>query len=514
VPTPRHVEEYDNISQQLNDDESFADDMTVASASFVGDDDRYDMSAPNTGHRKRKREDSAQNYLEQSHMLWADDLLDYFMVSNDRDDANKPDPPTNFNPDWVIDGDGHTGMHWAAAMGDVEVMKQLKRFDGSLASRNCRNETPLMRAVMFTNCQDKSTMPQVVHQLIETIDKVDHCNSTAIHHAAAICASRNKHKCSRYYLDVILNKMQELLDPEHLQRLLDCQDINGNTAMHLAAQHKARKSVRALMGRGAATDIPNNEGQTAEDLIRELNQDRARDRHPQASSSPFAPDSTRHRSIYDAFPEEKPRLVPAHSSEAAMSVESKVTPLIVEKFRELAASFDEELMDRDISEKEANRLLQTTKDELSQIREEYKALTLRPNKKDEDQDQNKAKLLQLDKNVTSLIEQQQQIRLLARAQHEEGKTNGHLNQGDDLHERASLARILNEEQTKRQNLVSQYKEALSIAGQGEKGDQYRRLISKCVGTDVDDVDENVDHLLQQLVDDHGGLQNELHAEPV
>jgi len=27
-------------------------------------------------------------------------------------------------------------MHWAAAMGDVEVMKQLRRFGGNLASEN------------------------------------------------------------------------------------------------------------------------------------------------------------------------------------------------------------------------------------------------------------------------------------------------------------------------------------------------------------------------------------------
>ncbi|KAH8599202.1 hypothetical protein B0O99DRAFT_504969 [Bisporella sp. PMI_857] len=509
-----HIEDYDNISAQLNDEESMRDDTTVASASFMDEDDRYDMSAPPTGHRKRKREDSVQNAAEQAHVVWADELLDYFMISSEGD-AHKPEPPPNFQADWCIDNEGHTGMHWAAAMGDVEVMKQLKRFGANLHSENARGETPLMRAVLFTNCMDKQTMPAVVSQLINTVDKADHCNATAIHHAAAITSSRNKHQCSRYYLDIILNKMQEIFEPDQIQRFIDAQDIDGNTAIHIAAQNNARKCVRALMGRGASTNIPNNAGQTAEDLIQALNDSRNRDRHPQASSSPYAPDSSRHKSIYDAFPEEEnPRHILPHSSEAAISVDSKITPLIIEKFRELAQSFDDELQDKMESEKEANRLLITTNDELSQVRHqtmEYDYLQLQEGG---DSEGNKAKYAQLDQAVISLIEQQQQMQLRARVQDEERKQNGHISQTDEVTERAMLARMLNEEQAKRQTLVAQYKDALSMAGAGEKGEQYRRLISKCVDTDVDTMDENINSLLEQLQDDQGGLRTEVHAEPL
>lgn len=473
--------------------------MTVASASFMGEEDGYDMSQQSTGHRKRKREEAIQNATEQAHVVWADELLDYFMLSNEAE-VPKPEPPPNFQADWTIDSDGHSGMHWAAAMGDVEVMKQLKRFGGNLASKNVRGESPLMRAVMFTNCMDKQTMPAVVNQLITTIDEIDHCNSTAIHHAAAITASRNKHQCSRYYLDIILNKMQELYEPEQIQRYIDAQDINGNTAIHIAAQNKARKCVRALMGRGASTDIPNNENQTAEDIIQELNANRNRERHPQASSSPFAPDSNR-KSIYDAFPEDSTRHMPTHHSEAALSIESKITPLMLEKFRELAESFDDELIDKDESEREATRLLNSTNAELAQIREQLIQISYSEHKDTGNAEQNKAQYSQLDSAVVSLIEQQQQMQLFARAQHEESKQNGHASQNDDIVERATLARILNEEQSKRQKLVGEYKDALSMVGAGEKGEQYRRLISKCVETEVDTMDENVDSLLEQLLDD-------------
>lgn len=512
---PRHVEEFDNISAQLNDDESMPDDTTVASASFMGDDDRYDMSAQSTGHRKRKRDESIHNAVEQSHVIWADELLDYFMVSGEGE-APKPEPPPNFQADWSIDNEGHSGMHWASAMGDVEVMKQLKRFGASLHAENIRGETPLMRAVLFTNCMDKQTMPGVVNQLISTIDRVDHCNATAIHHTAAITSSRNKHHCARYYLDIILNKMQEVLEPEQIQRLIDAQDINGNTAIHIAAQNNARKCVRALIGRGASVNIPNNDHIVAEEIIQEINHMKTRDRHPQGSSSPFAaPESNRHKSIYDAFPEEEnPRHILPHTSEAAISIDSKITPLVLEKFRELAQSFDDELQDKIESEKEANRLLLTTHDELTQIRHQTIEYDYLQDQDSGDVEQAKAKYAQLDKSVLSLIEQQQHLELLARSQHEEGRQNGHSSQVDDVAERAMLARILDEEQHKRQKLVVQYMDALAMAGAGEKGEQYRRLISKCVDTEVDSMDENIDSLLEQLLDDQGGLKNEIHAEPL
>ena len=148
-------------------------------------------------------------------------------------------------------------------MGDIEIMKQLKRFGATLDIPNVRGETPLMRTVLFTNCLDKQSMPAVLKELISTVQSRDYCGSTVLHHAAAVTKVRHKHQCARYYLDVILNKMQEVLEPDNVRRILDAQDQNGDTAIHIAARNKARKCVRALMGRGASTDIHNNQGVTA-----------------------------------------------------------------------------------------------------------------------------------------------------------------------------------------------------------------------------------------------------------
>lgn len=507
VAAPRGVDEYDNISAQLNDDESMADDVTVASASFVGDDDPYDISTQSTGHRKRKREEQARDAAEQAHLIWADELLDYFMMSNEAPGSvAKPEPPPNFQPDFPVDNLRHTGMHWAAAMGDVEVMKQMKRFGGDTAARNDRGETPLIRAVLFTNCLDKQTMPAVVKELFETIDHVDNYGSTAIHHAANITMSHHKNQCARYYLDVILNKLQEILEPEHIQRLIDAQDGSGDTAIHLAARNKARKCVRALMGRGASVDIQNNNGETAQELISALNSERLSNRYPAASSSPFAP------THYDPpdDPNYTSRHTASHNSEAAMSVENKITPLVLEKFRELAASFDEELNQQDEAEKNAKMILNKTQIELAQLRQEILDLGYRA-EDPETEAENIKQLTHMEDVVTSLVEQQQKLQLQVLVQQEEAKQNGYVpsSQEEDIAERAMLAKELLDEQLKRRDLVKAYVDGLAKAGAGEKGEKYKILISKCVDTDFESVDGNLDSLLEQLKEDKAARMAEV-----
>ncbi|OWO99436.1 hypothetical protein B2J93_3877 [Marssonina coronariae] len=505
VTAPQRMiqDDYDDASQM--DNESIADDTTVASASFMGEDDRYDMVPQSTGNRKRKREENYQSASDRDHVLYSDELLDYFMLAHTHGSQGpKPEPPVNFRPDWIIDSDSHTALHWAAAMGDVEIMRELKRFGANPLAQNIRGETPLMRCVLFTNCLDKQTMPAVVHQLIDTIDCVDFCHSTALHHAAAMTVSRQKHQCARYYLDIILNKMLEVLEPEHLSRIIDARDVNGNTAIHIAAKNKARKCVRALMGRGARTNIRNIDGITAEDLIQELNESRRQERQPQGSSSPYGPDS---RSGYE-MPEEPNRNVQHHVSEAAMSIENRVTSIMLEKFSHLANSFDDELIEKETSEREARRILKSTIQELESSRHQIQEIVYL-GESSEVAAQSKEQLAQVEQAVTALIEKQQQIRLWSHSQLQESSSNGHLmTSEDDVEEQIRLAKALDEEVNKRGSWVVKFRDALSVAGAGEKGDQYRRLLSKCLGEDAENMDENIDILVKSLNEEEHGQDGE------
>ncbi|KAB8290800.1 hypothetical protein EYC80_008437 [Monilinia laxa] len=521
----RQVEDnHDNINPQLNDDESVPDDVTVASASYMAEDDRFDLPQPPTGHRKRKRDreredvqqDDPVDIRAQAHLMWADELLDYFMAPPT--DANsmdrRPEPPINFEPDFIIDTDGHTGLHWAASIGDLDILKQLKRFGANLVCRNSRQETPLIRSVLFTNSYDKQNFPLIVRELIHTAHEVDSCGATVLHHAAATTNMKQKFRCAQYYLDVLLEKLIEIFHPDEVQRLLDARDINGNTAIHIAAKNKARKCVRALMGRGAATDIPNDMGETAEEIIQDLNASRRSERHHQAaSSSPFAPDSTRHVSHYNALEQENSRGV-AHISEAAMSLKNNAEPILLERLHALACSFDEELAEKENAEADSKRILEGVRMELAGVREQARLL-VEEDEGEENVIAAKAHLVGLQERVQSLVERQQQLLLLSRTQHEGSKIDGHggaqLNgnaDGNEEDERIQLAQQLHEEIARRKGLVGEYIGALGVAGGGDEGELYKKVIVRDLGMDEGEgglSDEGLDALIANLEEERGGV---------
>jgi ankyrin repeat protein len=442
-----------------------------------------------------------QDMTEQQHAMYGDELLDYFLLSRNEQPAIRPDPPTNFQPDWVIDTERHTALHWAAAMGDVEVIKQLKRFGASLAPQNIRGETPLMRSVNFTNCFEKETFPLVMKELFSTVDTRDALGCTVIHHAAVMKSGRvTSHSCSRYYLDNILNKLQETHDPIFVQKLIDAKDGDGNTAIHLAAQRDARKCIRALLGRGASTDIPNNDGLRAEDLIKELNANKSKPSRSgqQRSSSPFAPDSQRHNSFHDAVSESVSKLAISYQSEAANTVHSRITPLVLEKFQDLAMSYEEEFKEKDEAEKEARRIMLNTQAELANIRASISDLEgrLEPD--------NIAAKVSLDaemvrKQVLSVVAQKTRITVADAVEKITANGVEMEDNGDVPEERLGLAAELQGLLREQRAAEAEYVEALGVVGTGEKIDKYRRLLKSCLGPDDRDMlDANLEDMIKMM----------------
>ncbi|GAB1315243.1 Transcription factor mbp1 (MBF subunit p120) [Madurella fahalii] len=539
-------EEYDNGDPQMLEDDT-PDNLTVASASYMAEDDRYDISQFSTGHRKRKREEMLQDLTEQQHAMYGDELLDYFLLSRNEQPAIRPDPPTNFQPDWPIDTERHTALHWASAMGDVEVIKQLKRFQANLASQNVRGETPFMRSVNFTNCYEKQSFPMVMKELFSTVDARDASGCTVIHHAAVMKSGRvTSHSCSRYYLDNILNKLQETRSAEQVQLLIDAQDNDGNTAVHLAAMRDARKCIRALLGRGASTDIPNNEGVRAEDLIKELNSSKTKASRaiPQRSSSPFAPDSQRHNAFRDVAADSVGKLQTSFHSEAANTVQSRITPLVLQKFQDLAQSYDNELNEKDEAEKEARRILLNTQAELANLRAQVADFESRI-EADETAAKIDAEAEAVFQKVLTYVTHQNRIvvqdavnrELSSSSSASSHKVNGEAPDGantngdgattkntngensnpdkekdddDDndndndasIEERLRLADELRAVLEEQRAAERDYVEARGMLGTGEKIDKYRHLLRSCLPPeDQEMLDENLEELIKMMEDE-------------
>ncbi|KAI4862626.1 ANK-repeat protein MBP1 [Hypoxylon rubiginosum] len=497
-PPPPPQPDLETVSQQLNEDDT-PDNVTVASVSYMAEDDRHDMSHYSTGNRKRKREEAIQDLTEQQHSLYGDELLDYFLLSKQEAPGFRPDPPPNFQPDWPIDTEKHTALHWASAMGDVNVIKELKRFGASLRAQNCRGETPLMRSVNFTNCYDKQTFPAIMKELWETIDARDDTGSTVIHHATIMKSGRiTSTSCCRYYLDNILNKLQETHDPNFVQHIIDAQDETGNTALHLAAKTNARKCIRALLGRGASTDIPNAEGIRAEDLIKELNAAKnPKERGPQRSSSPFAPDSQRRVSFRDALSESVTKLAVSYNSEAANTVQSKITPLVLEKFQDLAHNYDEEWKEKNEGEMEARRILGNTQNELAIVRQQIGELD---GQLESPEAASKAvgDAAMLQQQVLSLVANQNRYHIQGAVEKALSTTNGN-SENDSDEERLKLAQELKELVAEQRRAEKEYVDALGVSGTGEKIDRYRRLLKECLDQDAaENLDSNLDDLIEMM----------------
>ncbi|KAF2201658.1 apses-domain-containing protein [Delitschia confertaspora ATCC 74209] len=508
--------------------EETPDNVTILSESMLGDPDIMNSQYSTGSTRKRKRGVDQMSIQDQQHQIWADALLDYFMLLDSEDQfVAPPEPPANVNLDRPIDEKGHSAMHWAAAMGDVEVVKELNRRGARLDCLSNNLETPLMRAVMFTNNYDKQTMPSMVKIFQSTVVRTDWFGSTVFHHIAATTSSTNKFVCARYYLDCIINKLSETWIPDEVTRILNVQDQNGDTAIMIAARNGARKCVRSLLGRNVAVDIPNKKGETADDLIRELNQRRRMHGRPrQASSSPFAPLLEHRLNGHNSHHDRQTPIVPAlpfqstlatvsqppttqFRSQTASHVMNKIAPTLLEKCEQLALAYEAELEEKDAEARDAERVVKKRQAEIEAIKKQVAELVHQSQSmlpqgqggggEDETDRAQEEELRILVEEAESLLEIEQRTELhrlvssIPSQQHQAQPDHD-----DALPEKLRLALLLHRAQVERRQLVKEVVGNLSVAGMGEKQNEYKRLITTALGVREEDVEGMLPDILAEL----------------
>ncbi|KAF3047137.1 hypothetical protein E8E12_011425 [Didymella heteroderae] len=486
------------------------DNETVVSESMLGDNDFADAHY-SVDSRKRKRGMDQMSLLDQQHQIWADQLLDYFMLLDHKDAYSWPEPPPSINLDRPIDEKGHAAMHWAAAMGDVGVVKELIHRGARIDCLSNNLETPLMRAVMFTNNFDKETMPSMVKIFQQTVHRTDWFGSTVFHHIAATTSSSNKYVCARWYLDCIINKLSETWIPDEVTRLLNAADQNGDTAIMIAARNGARKCVRSLLGRNVSVDVPNKKGETADDLIRDLNSRRRMHSRPrQASSSPFAPPPEHRLNGFGqldggpllpiALPNTSRTEERTYRSQTASHLMTKVAPTLLEKCEELALAYEHELAEKEAESFDASRVVKRRQAELEAIRKqvselENRGLDLDDEGVDVSQEQ---ELRDLVTEAESLLEVEQKSelrRLLSTIPSDPASQNS---SAEDPREKLRLSLLLYRAQLERRELVRAVVANLSVAGMSEKQGVYKGLIAKALGEREEDVESMLPEILREL----------------
>lgn len=216
--------------------------------------------------------------------VYARMILDYFVSESAQIPSFLISPPADFDPNVVIDDDGHTALHWACAMGRIRIVKLLLTAGADIFRANAMGQTALMRSVMFTNNYDLRKFPELFELLHRSTINIDRNDRTVFHYIVDIALQKGKAHAARYYLEVVLDRLKEY--PREVADILNFQDEEGETALTLAARARSKNLVRILLNHGADPKITNRDGKSAEDYI--LEDERFRSAEQQVAVSEIA----------------------------------------------------------------------------------------------------------------------------------------------------------------------------------------------------------------------------------
>lgn len=494
-------EQHENASVQLHEDET-PDNVTPESASFLGEDDLLPMSQNSTGARKRKRGTESFGYsaADLEHINYGDELLDYFVTSADDPNVAQlypPVAPPSFPIDKAIDNQGNNSLHWACSMGDVQFARELINRGANITVQNdLSGETPLIRAVLFTNNYDKQTFPKIVNLLASTILERDWHGANVFHHIAETARSRNRWSCARYYSEVLINKLLESR-PNYMHAALSASDSNQNTPVHCAVRNGCIKVASFLLNHcPEAGDIANLQGQTANDLLRNMSQ--KRQSLEQAPSSPMKPEESLGRQGSRGG-------VKSRVSRAGSSVRSRVGPMMEEAGERLASLYDAEMKEKEMSISEAKVALADLEAQKHKVRQECFALM---GKCEDESELNvlRGQYEALLRENESLLEQKDHgiLQSEVRAQDQQAPSQAFRSANprpltqEEIRAALPWAKELHQQQMRRREHVRNIARLMSDAGTSERIGKHRKLVSIVTGLKEDDLDAMSVELLESL----------------
>jgi hypothetical protein len=487
MPPPSTFEEEESIEQ-----------TTLESSSMMAEEDMVPMSQHSSHSRKRKRgmrEMNVMSTTEQEHILYGDQLLDYFMTVGDAPEAAKvqpPAPPANFQVDRPIDDQGNTALHWAAAMGDLEIVQDLLRRGANVQAVSVHEETPLVRAVLFTNNYEKKTMSSLVNLLQDNLTFRDWFGATIFHHLAETTRSKGKWKSARYYCEVLLQKIRDTFPPQELDMLLSCQDSNGDTPALVAARNgNFRLTSLFLLHCRRSGDLVNEKGDTAVAIMDQANAQRV---VPHAPSSVTYVNERADNEPLDVMDTDKSLNLPPTSSPMTSAMASKIARLMDEAQRKLSLAYG----NAKVGQPSAGEAT-SPQDLFEQLEKDRQALEKEKASLRSQEDTNESFDLQMDRykeiesRCASLIEQihrkQLSNRFAVGALKEQAPASNSEPPGSEaLLQRYELVRRLVSAQEERREAVRALLQQKADAGVSTKLDMHRKLVALATGLKEDELD--------------------------
>lgn len=264
--TVEFMSEHD-LDKALAESETYGD--MKKSISFYSNKDQA-SELNNLSLRSAKRQSfSSTPILDKSYVKA---LYNYFIEMDSNPNSEMPyfitHPCDNFNINQPIDNQGNTLLHWACSMGDVKMSEILIHRDCNTHVLNNKGEEPIVRSVIYANCYTKRTFNKLLDLLTDSLLDVDSNGRTLLHHIALATSDKNNLPSSRYYSEILLRKIAEIVHSnETFKEFIDKQDLDGNTALHLMSFNNSKKCIKILLGYNARIDIRNNRNEQVGDYL-------------------------------------------------------------------------------------------------------------------------------------------------------------------------------------------------------------------------------------------------------
>jgi hypothetical protein len=383
-------------------------------------------------------------------------------------------------------------------MGDVQIVRDLiARNANPAAQNNGSRETPLIRAVLFTNNYDKRTFPKIVRPLASTIVERDWHGATVFHHIAETARSRSKWACAKYYCEVLIDQMHEM-GSNYVQALLTSVDVNHDTAALCAIRNGCVKVATFLLNHcPEAGEIQNLKGESANEYLRALREKKESLEQP-GSSPPrtgesFSTRMSRRKRQKEAV------------SRASTLILDKIGSIMDEGSFKLAEMYDSQISEKDTEIAEAKQALTDFENQRHKIRQETFALMAKA------EDSSKIAALRQEyesslHEMESLLEQKEhttlQQQILQQDQQTDPQAFRYANSQSLSHEemRAALpwAIELHRQQEIRKHKVKEIARLMGDAGTSEKIGKHRKLVAIATGLKEEELDNMSEELLESL----------------
>ncbi|KAI8144853.1 hypothetical protein BJV82DRAFT_681232 [Fennellomyces sp. T-0311] len=475
---------------------------------FHGDGDGHLLPPPVTSHhhhRPNKRaktharmhddeetEEEESGYKTSS---YAQKLLHSFISGSTEIPPILLHPPRDLDVNVIIDDEGHTSLHWAAAMGQLQTVKMLIHLRADVYRVNFKGQTALMRSVLFTNNFDRKTFHHMLEMLQKTIFNIDKKDQTVFHHVASTASWKGKVHASRYYMECLIDKLGS--NRSELISILNVQDVYGDTALTIAARIGNKKLVRLLTDAGASTEIANEEGMTAQDYLTEFERSGRFSQDVLGGSGlSSSPSSTLAISASEQAARARLRQK-IESMFKLILANDRSVPTASQLFDGFAGSYERDLTQKEQAVKEKRVDLELTRKRLAETRRVLEQIRLNPGLLDDAESAAKELEIRLRKlmhyaqkeKLTQLVQKNdEQIKPVETSSSEEDKEAGLLRTTQDLE--AKLSSL----QKSRQDLVEEIIQ-LKTQTPGKRYQEYKRLISMCCNVAY----ENVDMMLSPLL---------------